>query len=236
MSNTYKSPWICKGYKQDPHPEEEVEQGEICPICERTEEQNKTSTPLPLAKLIPVINTVLGLAAAFLLFKLITNQFSQASYKNPSYGISVKYPKSWELRKPSKNYPPSALTGTKDLFQLVPPSQSGTSYLENILVKIEQVESNSFLDGYVDSQVARINQIGTYEIDSDQNISVNKQSAREIIYSGNNDEYDLTRRRIILTPKAQDDYFILVTYTSDSNDYEQYLPEVEQVVNSINLL
>ncbi|NET57355.1 MAG: DUF1795 domain-containing protein [Symploca sp. SIO2E6] len=164
-----------------------------------------------------------------------SNPNAKSTQKNTRYGISLEYPQSLELRE-GKDYPPSALTGTKDLFQLLLPDRGGASYRANILVKIEQVADPPFLDEYVNEQVARITQLGTFQVESQQDIKLGQQSAREIIYSGNNGEYNLKRKRIIAAPKTKDDYFLLITYTADINDYDQYLPEVEQVFNSITLL
>ena len=163
-------------------------------------------------------------------------------YKDVRYGISVRFPEAWELRKPSRNYPPDVFAATKDLFQLIISSEDNSyieddSYIENILVKIEQVtDDNLFLDDYANQQVARIRQIGTFNIESDQRIDLNGQSAREIIYSGHNGEYNLKRKRIIAGPALPGDYFFLVTYTANQRDYEKYMPDIEQVFNSILLL
>lgn len=161
---------------------------------------------------------------------------SEGFHKDTRYGISVEYPKSWELREARRDYRPSAFTGTKDLFQLLTPGQGGGSYQENILVKIEQVAEPPYLDEYADKQVARIKQLGTFSIESQQPIKLGEQSAREIIYSGNDGEYNLRRRRIIAEPKIKDDYFLLITYTADINDYDRYLSDVNRVFESITLL
>ena len=166
----------------------------------------------------------------------VTSVEQPGFYKDSRYGISIQFPETWELRKPSRNYPPDVFAATKDLFQLIVSSQDD-SYIENILVKIEQVTDDSlFLDEYANLQVARIRQIGTFKIESDQRIELNGQSVRQIIYSGNDGEYDLKRKRIIAGPALPGDYFFLITYTADQRDYEKYIPDIEQVFNSILLL
>ena len=157
-------------------------------------------------------------------------------YKDTRYGISIRFPEKWGIRRPSRNYPPDVLAATKDLFQLIV-SDEDDSYTENILVKIEQVTDDSlFLDEYANLQVARIRQIGTFTIESDQRIELNGQPVRQIIYAGNDGEYDLKRKRIIAGPALPGDYFFLITYTADQHDYEKYMPDIEQVFNSILLL
>ncbi|MDJ0704589.1 MAG: hypothetical protein QNJ46_15000 [Leptolyngbyaceae cyanobacterium MO_188.B28] len=157
-------------------------------------------------------------------------------YKDVRYGVSIYYPEVWELRKPSRNYPPDVLAATKDLFQLIISNQDD-SYVENILVKIEQVTDDSLYVGeYANLQVERIRQIGTFNIDGDRVIDLNGQPAREIIYSGHDGEYAIKRKRIIAGPALPGDYFFLITYTADQNDYDKYLSDVEHVFSSISLL
>lgn len=160
-----------------------------------------------------------------------------AKQADTRYGISIEYPDQWKLKKPKKDYPPSALTGTKDLFQIFPPtSSSGTdSYRPEILVKIEQVVDTRFIDEYSDQQVSRITQLGTYQIESDRPVPMGDKSAREIIYSGNNGEYRLKRKRWIIEPQEASNYFFLVTYTAEEDDYEKHISEVDKVFKSIDL-
>lgn len=159
------------------------------------------------------------------------------THSNTRYGIALSYPPSWELRKERQDYPPSALTGQKILFQLLPSNQGDGAYRENIVVKIEQVEKTPFLDEYANVQHLRIKQLETFVVEDDQKTSIDGQDVREIVYSGNNGQYDLKRKRIIALPKTRSDppYVILITYTADVKDYDEYLPEVAQIIESIQL-
>ncbi|MDJ0581644.1 PsbP-related protein [Crocosphaera sp.] len=159
------------------------------------------------------------------------------TYSNSRFGIALSYPPSWELRKERQDYPPSALTGQKNLFQLLAPNQGNGEYRENIVVKIEQVEKTPFLDTYTNGQKLRITQLGTFEVESNQRMTMDGQDVREIVYSGNNGEYDLKRKRIIALPKTPSvpPYVILITYTADVEDYDKYLPDTEQILQSIKL-
>ena len=54
MTSTEETYWLCRGLKNKPHPEEEVEAGERCPICDRsyTDTQIKPPPSLPVGKII----------------------------------------------------------------------------------------------------------------------------------------------------------------------------------------
>lgn len=165
------------------------------------------------------------------------NSSSNPMHRNTNYRIGLSHPSSWELRKERQDYPPSALTGQKILFQILAPNEKEGSYRENVLVKIEQVEQTPYLNEYADVQRVRIKQLGTFDVEDDRQITIDGQNAHEIVYSGDNGQYNLKRRRIIVLPKTPSvpPYVLLITYTADVNDYEQYLSEVEQIVKSIQL-
>ena len=236
--------WTCKGITKDgnsdrQHPAYEVH-GRFCPQCGLSREEVEIQKSSLVSRILPLI--LAGVAAfalagggGFFVWQRFRS-WQGASHRDERYGIRVAYPDAWELREPGQNYPPSALTGTKDLFQILMPDREDDSYRENILVKIEQVDDPPFLDEYADSQIARINQIGTFRVESDRTIQLGESSAREIVYAGDDGEYDLKKKRIIVEPKTPDDYFFLITYTADRGDYEEHLPEVEKAFESIELL
>lgn len=152
-----------------------------------------------------------------------------------TYGLEVKYSSDiWDLNK-GDDYDPSELTGTRDLIQLVAQDQENSNYKTNIMFKIEQVEeANQSLSEYADTQVFRIQDLETFEIESKNRIDLNGESAYELIYSGDDGEHNLKRKRIIITPQRGSTlpYFHLITYTSAVENYEQHLKAFNEIVQS----
>ncbi|NEQ39922.1 MAG: hypothetical protein F6K40_28230 [Okeania sp. SIO3I5] len=234
--------WKCRGVTKDgnadfQHDECEVE-GRVCPQCGLFQHEVVSSSlpiSLPIIPILISLSVIAGVGG--LTFSLLSSKAPKLiQQKSARYGIDISYPKSWELREPAINYPPSVLGATKDLFQFLAPDSGEGSYQENILVKIEQIERPFSLDEFADAQVGRIRQLGTYTIESDQKVNLNGSDVREIIYSGNNGQYFLKRKRIIAEPKLPGDYFILITYTADQEDYDVYLSEVDRIFKSVELL
>ena len=162
-------------------------------------------------------------------------------HSNNTYGIEVSYPPSWQLKEDSRDYPASQLTGQKVLFQILSPDEGEKGYRENILVKIEERENTPYLDEYADTQRIRIKQLGTFGVEEEDSMEIGSsgQRARKIVYSGNDGQHNLKRQRIIVLPKTKPDSklqpVLLITYTADFKDYDQYLPEVEKILESIQL-
>jgi len=72
---TYEAYWICRGPKKRPHPEEEVERDERCPICDRdraTAEKENKSSSLPLVPILgaAAVIALLGGGGLFLSSRL----------------------------------------------------------------------------------------------------------------------------------------------------------------------
>ncbi|MGK7873934.1 MAG: hypothetical protein AB4426_11665 [Xenococcaceae cyanobacterium] len=161
------------------------------------------------------------------------------SYKiDDPYAIEVSYSDAlWKLNI-GDDYPPSELTGTRDLIQLVAKNQESFSYKTNIMFKIEQVDqANQTVGEFFETQIFRIKQLGTFKIESQGQIRLNGKNAYEIVYSGDDGEHLLKRRRIIAAPKRDSDvpYFHLVTYTAGVENYEQHLEAFDDLLQSIVL-
>ena len=251
----------------DPHEEIAVDDDSYCPMCGLSQEDvegksdslDSSDKSLPLLLLGAILAIVVAGGTSFWAFRSLLNagcpagqsqiegecvpteppSAEVASHTNNSYGISLEYPDTWELRQAKADNRPNALSGAKDLFQFVIPDSEAYNYKPNILVKVEEVPSQGrpYLDDYVNQQVARIIQLGTFNIITEpvNNIQLGEEPARELIYEGNNGEFYLKRKRIIAQPINRNDSFLLITYTADVNDYENHLSKVEKIFESIRL-
>lgn len=237
--------WKCRGITKDGNNtrqhDECVIYSKFCPECGLSQNEawslsSPMSFSIKVLTSLPFSLLIAGLILAGI-YQISQSQKHILSYKSNRYGIGLDYPASWGLRTPQQDFPPNSFSATKDLFQLLAPDQGQGDYQENILVKIEVANTISYLDEYADTQIARIQQIGTYIIESDQAIVLDSgYNVREVIYSGNNGMAYLKMKRIIAEPQLQQDYFILITYIADREDYDIYLFDAEKIFQSIELL
>ena len=140
----------------DPHEEIAVDDGSYCPICGLSQEdvEGESDSPdssdksLPLLLLGAILAIVVAGGTGFWAFRSILNagcpagqtqvegecvpieqpSAGVASHTNNSYGISLEYPDSWELRQAKTDDRPNALSGAKDLFQFVIPDNGASNY------------------------------------------------------------------------------------------------------------
>ena len=161
------------------------------------------------------------------------------SYKiDDPYPIEIGYSDAlWKLNI-GDDYPPNALTGTRELIQLVAKNQDSFSYKTNIMFRIEQVDqANQLLGDYFETQTFIIKQLGTFKIESQGQIKLNEENAYEIVYSGYDGENILKRRRIIAASKRDFDvpHFYTITYTAAIENYDQHLEAFDDLLQFIVL-
>ncbi len=76
MTDSQETYWICGGTRQEPHPQEEVEVGERCPICnsDYANTQKKDGSSLPLGKIFAVtLLACLAIGGYYLIKDLLIN-------------------------------------------------------------------------------------------------------------------------------------------------------------------
>lgn len=160
--------------------------------------------------------------------------------RSGQYAIELAYSDAvWQLNE-GDDYPASELTGTRDLIQLVAKGKDDFNYKTNIMFKIEQVDrANQSLSEYAETQEFRIRTLNTFEIINPRRaITLNNgNAAYEIVYSGDDGEHRLKRKRIIVQPQRESDlpYFHLVTYTASVEYYDEHLEEFEDIFQSVIL-
>lgn len=160
--------------------------------------------------------------------------------RSGQYAIELNYSDDiWQLNE-GDDYPPSALDGTRDLIQLVAKNQDGFQYKTNIMFRIEQVEkSNLPLGEYAQVQEFRIKQLGTFEILNELRLITlaSGNAAYEVVYSGDDGEHFLKRKRIIVQPKRDSNvsYFHLITYTASVERFDEHLATFDELLRSVTV-
>lgn len=161
------------------------------------------------------------------------------------YPIEVGYSDDLWTLNVGDEYPPSQLTGTRDLIQLIAKTQSEVGYKTNVIFKVEQISAGAFgenqtptLLDYGRNQKRRIDQLGTFRVEQHGSLNLNGEEAYQIVYAGNDGKHTLKRKRIIVKSKRalNSTYFHLVTYTAAVDKYERNVEAFESILDSINLI
>ncbi|MBU7587143.1 MAG: serine/threonine protein kinase, partial [Nostoc sp. TH1S01] len=109
-------------------------------------------------------------------------------YKNSTYGIKIKYPKTWSIKEIEQ----SNITTTDVVKFLSPQKNVGQTYQSDITIEIENLERNTSLDEYTN---LKVNEITQFLVDAKIDKSILNQlanyPAHEVVYSGKEDKYTI---------------------------------------------
>ncbi len=168
-----------------------------------------------------------GIAAAatvILLTKLITPSSSLLPYDNSAYGISIKYPKTWNL-DPKQD----PITGSVATF-VSPEKGNSAISLENVSLIVDNLPGkNVTLDAYT-HDIKGSNQDAVIVEEGKTNLA--NRPAYQIIYT-KKDGGSTLKRLQVWTLKNNKAY--VITYTADSDKYSKYLENAQEMISSFEI-
>jgi hypothetical protein len=156
------------------------------------------------------------------------NNTSVISYTDPSSGITLQYPSSWEIRDvdPSMRAP-----DTVSSTQLIPPGQNGTGFIDNVVISANNV-SNTTLDQYTEGVLAVYNNSGVTTITRSEPTTLGGNPAHAIEFLDNSQDQPIKKIHIwtIVGDRVYD-----VLYGADESEFSQYSADVQAIVQSLQI-
>ncbi|MDF5720336.1 MAG: protein kinase [Rhizonema sp. PD37] len=145
------------------------------------------------------------------------------TYKNPIYGIEMKYPQSWKKQE----------IGTfGDIAKFSSPlkTDSNTSQAE-VTIEIQNLKQPISLAEYTNAKVNEITQYLTNaKIHDSGSTTLANQPAHEVIYSGKQEQYNVKRKAVWLLKNKK---AYIITYTAEENQYDDFLKPAQDMINSL---
>jgi hypothetical protein len=156
------------------------------------------------------------------------NNTSVISYTDPSSGITLQYPSSWEIRDvdPSMRAP-----DTVSSTQLIPPGQNGTGFIDNVVISANNV-SNTTLDQYTEGVLAVYNNSGVTTITRSGPTTLGGNPAHAIEFLDNSQGQPIKKIHVwtIVGDRVYD-----VLYGADESEFSQYSADVQAIVQSLQI-
>lgn len=174
---------------------------------------------------ILTIVAIIAIGGLFLIWSN-KNKVSYISYINQDYGVKINYPKTWQVE-------------TRDDFLisgfifLAPLENSQDIFQENISIFVENLVSDTSLNEYTSESIAEIKQLSDPNVTNAKQTVLGSYEGRSVIYQGKEQNIAVKRMQIWTVVESR---AYTVTYTAQPKDYEKYLPIVQQITNSFNLL
>jgi len=153
---------------------------------------------------------------------IIPNPATVQTYQNPSAGIKIEYPQDWNLQEILDPI-------TKEVVKIFSPN-----YEASLLITVEPLPQPMSLDEYSNEQIQNLKQFAAppYQMNT-QEYTLAKRRAFMVTYEAN-EGGKIIKRMEVWTLKNQKAY--VVTYEAETGVYSNFLPTVETMINSLEII
>ena len=150
-------------------------------------------------------------------------------YENPDFGLKIQYPSDWEVKENPNEYVVVGFTSPLE-------SQSDV-WKDYFVVSVEGISGIS-LDEYVESSLNSLESVNlqygleTKDIKSEPTV-ISENAARKITYTLEGEGSPKLSEDRFITKKG--DFAYSITFTVEFEKYDQYLPVIQDVIDSIEI-
>ncbi|MFW6035768.1 MAG: PsbP-related protein [Halothermotrichaceae bacterium] len=148
------------------------------------------------------------------------------SYQNDKYGFRIDYPGNWELKEDSFDSVISIISERED---------ENDNVSENINVVVQDLSTQPMsLKEYTELSIDQINNvIENGEVLENEFITFAENEGVKIIYKG---ELEDLKLKWLVKYLIKNNKAYLVTYTAAEDKFDKYLPTVEKMYDSFQLI
>lgn len=185
-------------------------------------DNNPSPTPPPSPSPTPPATPSPSLSPTPSPIPMITNPATVQTYQNPSAGIKIEYPQNWNLREILDPI-------SKEVVEILSPN-----YQASLLITVEPLPQPMSLDEYSNEQTQNIKQFAAppYKMNT-QEYTLAKRRAFMVTYEAN-EGGKIIKRMEVWALKNQKAY--VVTYKAETGLYSSFLPTVETMINSLEII
>jgi len=146
-------------------------------------------------------------------------------YSNEEYSFKLSYPKEWTKYDDAM--------GTLVAF-VAPKDGENDPFSENINVVVQDLSSQTVtLDQYVQASEEEIKQyISNADIISSKKTKLGENNAYKLVFSGEQGIYRIKWMQIYV---VKNNFAYVFTFTAEDSQYDKYISQVEEIMNSIEL-
>jgi len=152
------------------------------------------------------------------------------TYVNPIFGIKILYPANWDKQEnTSSSKDNSTLI---DIVAFSPPFKNTSDIVGKLIVQVDNISDIKpiTLANYANDTVSDLRQ--DFRV-SESNATLAGNPAYKIVYTGLEANVDL-QAMMVLTVKGERAY--IISYTAEPEKYSYYLPTVQKMIESFEIL
>jgi len=145
-------------------------------------------------------------------------------YENKEAGVSIQYPKNWELEE--------GFMGTLAMFRS-PLADANDKTQENVNIIVQDLSAQPVtMEQFTKISVEQIKQmiIGAEILEDNGKTTMLGQSATRVVYTGKQGQYDLKWMQVWT---IKDEKAYIFTYTGGTDSYDDYMDQVKAMLKSM---
>ena len=184
------------------------------------------------SKILPIIGGILALLAAASGAWVMLRQDSSESkpevslYENSKLGFELDHPQAWVQQERDDMF----VTG---VYFYAPLESEEDRFQEQVSVAVEDLGTKKSLVQYTNDALAEIQQLSDPDASQPQTTSLGQNAAKKVVYQG---EENGSSVRKMQTWSVKDRQAYVVTYTAQTDSYNKYLPTVEKMLQSFEII
>lgn len=168
------------------------------------------------AVLTPEIRKIVGL----------DNADGFTSYENQEKFLKMKYPDNWDKQALSNAV-------SQEVVKFISPQKDGARFQEQVIVMVER-SSDRTLNDYTNLSKQEILKLDkNAKIVEDRESTLAEQSGHRVVYTTKEGDRDLKKLQVWT---LKHDRAYLITYQAEAGKYEEFLPVVEKMIKSVEVL
>ena len=185
------------------------------------------STPKLVLPIVAGLALLAGVGG-WILFKQQSKEpeIELSQYENLDRGFRVNYPQTWS----KQNRDDFFATG---VVFFSPSENDSDSFKERVSVLVENLPSEQSLSEYTEHAVAEIKQLSDPNIDTALPITLGTDEGRQIVYQGEENGTPVQRMQ---SWSLKGNRAYVITYTAKPEDYDTYLPMVDEIIESFQTI
>ena len=147
------------------------------------------------------------------------------SFESEEQGFKIDYPEVWSQQNRDDMFATGAVFSS--------PIEGEADFQEQISVLVEDLPKDMSLAQYTEESLAQIKKLSDPNVASPQTVNLGETPAQRVIYNGL-EEGNWVRR--MQTWSVVGDRAYVITYTALPESYDSYLPTVEKMIESFEII
>ena len=196
------------------------------PSTTPTAKSPKSSLKLVLPIVAGIMVLLAGAGGWMMLNREQEADVELSEYENLERGFRVNYPQNWSKQNRDDFFASGVVFSA-------PIEGDADPFKEKVSVLVENLSGEQSLSEYTEQSIAQIKQLSDPSIDNATSITMDAEEGRQVVYQGEENGSPVQRMQ---SWSLKGDRAYVITYTAKPEDYNTYLPMVDEILESFETI